>query len=64
MHCENCKNRVECLLKQMEGAVVKVYFNKNIAVVSMSREIGDGELKAAVETVGCKVTGIEFRRKA
>ena len=63
MHCENCKNRVERLLNQLDGVAAKVCLDKNIAVVSMSREIGDGELTAAVETAGYQVTGIEGRRK-
>ena len=48
MHCETAKNRVERLLDQMDGAAAKADLKKNIAVVSMSREIGDAELKAAV----------------
>ena len=63
MHCETAKNRVERLLDQMDGAAAKADLKKNIAVVSMSREIGDAELKAAVESGGCKVTGIEPRRQ-
>ena len=63
MRCENCKNRVERLLNQLEGAAAKVDLKKNIAVVSMSREISDEEWKAAVEAGGYKVTGIELRRQ-
>ena len=63
MRCENCKNRVERLLNQLDGAAAKVDLKKNIAVVSMSREIGDAELKAAVESGGCKGTGIELWRQ-
>ena len=63
MHCETAKNRVEQLLDQMDGAAAKADLKKNIAVVSMSREIGDAELKAAVESGGCKGTGIELWRQ-
>ena len=63
MHCETAKNRVERLLDQMDGAAAKADLKKNIAVVSMSREIGDAELKAAVESGGCKGTGIELCRQ-
>ena len=63
MRCENCKNRVERLLNQLDGAAAEVDLKKNIAVVSMSREIGDAELKAAVESGGCKGTGIELWRQ-
>ena len=79
MHCETAKNRVERLLDQMDGTAAKAdlilvldknqrflsrkSMKKNIAVVSMSREIGDAELKAAVESGGCKGTGIELWRQ-
>ena len=63
MHCETAKNRVERLLDQMDGAAAKADLKKNIAVVSMSRKIGDAELKAAVESGGCKGTGIELWRQ-
>ena len=63
MHCETAKNRVERLLDQMDGAAAKADLKKNIAVVSMSREISDEEWKAAVEAGGYKVTGIELRRQ-
>jgi len=63
MRCENCKNRVERLLDQMDGAAAKVSLRKNTAVISMCREIGDEKLKTAVEAAGYKVTEIEHRRK-
>ena len=63
MHCQACKNRVERLLNELDGAAARVSLKKNIAVVSMCREIGEEELKAAVETAGYRVTGMELRRK-
>ncbi len=62
MHCENCKNRVQRQINQLDGASAKVHLKKRVAVVSMSREISDEELKAAVEAAGYQVTGIERRR--
>lgn len=62
MHCENCKNRVERQINQLDGASAKVNLRKHEAVVSMSREIGDEELKTVVEAADYKVTGIELRR--
>lgn len=59
MHCEHCKNRVERQLNELEGASARVNLKKKTAVVSMSREITDDELKAAVETGDYQVTGIE-----
>lgn len=59
MHCENCKNRVESCLNQVEGVVAKVDLKKNIAIVSISRRIEDEELKRVVEGIDFKVTEIE-----
>lgn len=62
MHCENCKNRVQRQINQLDGASAKVNLRKHLAVVSMSREISDEELKAVVEAADYQVTGIELRR--
>lgn len=62
MHCENCKNRVQRQINQLDGAVAKVNLRKHVAVVSMSREISDEELKHVVEAADYKVTRIELRR--
>lgn len=61
MHCENCKNSVERQINKIAGAVAKVDLKKKIAVVSMSRMVEDEELRAAVERLDFKVTGIEKR---
>lgn len=59
MHCENCKNRVEAGINQIDGASCKVNLGKKIAVVAMSRMISDDEIKTAVEKLDFKVTGVE-----
>lgn len=59
MHCDHCKNTVEKNINAIEGAVAKVNLKKNIAVVSMDREILDLELTKAVEVGGFKVVKIE-----
>lgn len=64
MNCQNCRSRVERQLNQLGGAAAKVSLRQNTAVVSMCREIGDRELKAAVEAAGYRVTEIELRRKS
>ena len=59
MHCENCKNKVEKNLNQIDGAVAKVNLKKNIAVVSMDRNISETALLQAVEQANYTVTKIE-----
>lgn len=63
MHCEHCKNRVERQINELDGAAARVDLKKKTAVVSMSREISDEELKAAVEAGDYQVTGIELGRQ-
>lgn len=61
MHCDHCKNSVESNINQIDGAVAKVNLKKKFAVVSMSRQTDDSEIKAAVEKAGFKVTSIETK---
>ncbi len=59
MHCDHCKSSVERYINQIDGAAAVVNLKKNIAVVSMSRDISDEELTCAVEKAGFKVIKIE-----
>ena len=61
MHCENCQNRVERRLNNIDGAAAKVSWRKNQAVVSLSRMVSDEELTAAVTAAGYQVTGIQHK---
>lgn len=58
MHCENCKNSVERQINRIDGAAAKVNLKKNVAVVSMSRQIPDEELIQAVERAGFKAVSV------
>ena len=58
MTCENCKNRVERFLNDIDGAAAKVHLKKKEAVVSLDREISDEQLRAAVEKAGYTVIAI------
>lgn len=59
MHCDHCKNSVEKSINEIDGAVAKVNLKKNIAVVSMDREVPEDDLEFAVRRVGFKVVSIE-----
>lgn len=61
MHCDHCKNSVESQINQIDGAAAKVDLKKKLAVVSVSRQVDDSEIKAAVEKAGFKVTSIETK---
>ena len=58
MHCENCRNRVEHAVNNLDGAVCKVDLRKNTATVSYSAEVSDAVLKEIVEKLGFTVKEI------
>lgn len=58
MHCENCQNRVEHALNNLDGVVCRVNLKKKTATVSYSREVSDSQLKSIVEKMGYQVTEI------
>ena len=59
MHCENCKNRVELCLNQLDGVFAKVNLKKQTATVSMNRLVADSQLRLCVENAGYTVVRIE-----
>lgn len=58
MTCGHCKARVELLLDDIEGAVSEVNLHHNRAELSMTREVSDDEILAALKDSGYTVTGI------
>lgn len=63
MHCENCKNRIEMYINQIDGAKATVNLSKKTAVVSMDRMISDEELLQAVNRDDYRVTKIELKEE-
>ena len=59
MHCDHCKSTVERYINDIDGAAAKVNLKKNIAVVSMTRDVSDEEISKAVEEAGFKTVSIE-----
>ena len=59
MTCGNCKNRVELLLDDIDGAAAKVNLHYNTAAVRMTRDVSDEELRNALDGSGYTVTSIE-----
>ena len=58
MSCMHCSARVEKALNALEGVQAKVDLEKGEATVTLSGEVEDAVLKAAVEDAGYEVTGI------
>ena len=59
MTCANCKNRVELLLDDIDGAAAKVNLHRNTATVKMTRNVSDDEIKKALAGSGYDVVAIE-----
>ena len=59
MHCENCKNRVERKLNELDGIVSKVNLAKKMAVVSYYQEIPEDKIIEVIEKLDFHVAGIQ-----
>jgi len=59
MTCENCANRVEWAINDIDGLAAKVNLKKKEAVVSMEKDVADDVIKAAIEKAGYTVTEIK-----
>ena len=58
MHCDHCKNTVQEYIDKIDGAAARVSWRKKTAVVLMSRDVSDEEIRAAVEKAGFTVIKI------
>ena len=58
MTCENCANRVEWAINDIEGLVAKVNLKKKEAAVSMDRDVDSSVIISAIEKAGYKVVEI------
>ena len=59
MHCQNCKNRIEKHLDELDGVVAKVNLNKKQAVVSIYRGIDDSVIRDVIEGLDFTVVSME-----
>ena len=60
MTCGNCKNRVEMLLDEIDGASATVNLHRNTADLSMTREVSDDEIRNAMKGSDYQITAIEI----
>lgn len=58
MHCENCKNRVEQVVNDIDGAAGKVDLKKGKLVVSYAEDIDDEVIISRIERAGYSVAKI------
>lgn len=55
MHCEHCKNRVEEVINDIDGAAGSVNLKTGELTVSYAADISDEVIKAKIERVGYKI---------
>lgn len=58
MHCEHCKTRVEEAVNDIHGVAGQVELKKGELTVSYAEPVEDETIKARIERVGYRVTGI------
>lgn len=61
MTCGHCKARVEQALDTIAGAAAEVNLHRNHAVVKMTREVSDDEIRRALAGSGYTITGIHIK---
>lgn len=59
MTCRNCKNRVEMMLDDIDGASATVNLHRSHAVLKMTRDVSDDEIRSALAGSGYEITGIK-----
>lgn len=59
MSCSHCTGRVEKALNALDGVCATVSLEEKAAAVTLSKEVSDDVLRAAVTDAGYEVTGIE-----
>lgn len=55
MSCENCKNRVERCINDIDGVAARVNLNKKEVIVSFEKEISEEQIRKAIEKAGYNV---------
>ena len=59
MHCDNCKNRVEKRLDELDGVVAKVKLSEKTAYVSLYKEIPESLIRDTITKAGYEVLSVE-----
>lgn len=59
MHCDNCKNRVERKLDELDGVVAKVKLSQKAAYVSLYKEIPESLICDTITKAGYEVISVE-----
>ena len=58
MTCEQCKNRVERCLNELDGVAARVNLKKKEVAVSLEKEVSDELIRETIEKAGYAVVSI------
>ena len=59
MHCDNCKNRIEKHLDELDGVIAKVKLSRKLAEVLLYEDVDDSVIRDTIESLDFQVTKIE-----
>ncbi|MBB2183817.1 heavy-metal-associated domain-containing protein [Lachnospiraceae bacterium MD1] len=62
MSCEHCQARVEKALNELDGVDAKVELKKKRAVVNLTKDVSDQQLKDVVTEAGYEVVSITEKK--
>ena len=62
MKCDNCKNRIERHLNELDGVIAKVKLSKKTAEVFLYQDVDEELIKSTIEKLDFDVTGIDVIR--
>ncbi len=63
MKCDNCRKQVEKQLNRLDGVAAEVNWKKGIAVLSLSHEVSDNEIRQALAWTEYTITSIETEKE-
>ena len=61
MHCKNCENSVARALNCLEGVAAKASYQEGKAILSLSSEHNDAEIRMIIYNLGFSVINIETK---
>ena len=58
MHCDNCKNRIEKHLNELDGVVAHVKLARETATIKLYKEVSEDTIRSIIEGLDFKVVDI------
>lgn len=62
MHCENCSNRIQNRINEMDGVICKVNLKKKTALIEATHELDEEVIKQKITGLGYQVEEIKYKK--